>query len=1028
MRIFAYLGGLLFLLCSCGGTGQIVSKADVALEQREQPGEIVGEVSAADDIAKEPDLPLLFDSSVDQGADAVEPLCTAGEGCFLDPCNENTDCQSGWCVQHLGEKVCTLACQEECPPGWTCQQVAGTAPDLVFVCVSNYANLCRPCASGADCTSIGGADDACLDYGAEGAFCGGQCAGEDECPWGFSCQEIATVSGALLQQCVNDTGVCPCTETSAALGLGTPCAVANDFGVCVGQRTCVDGGLSACDATAPAAEFCDGIDNDCDGDVDEPDLVDGDFVNLCHDGNDCTADKCSGVEGCLNEVEDGQDCSDGNPCTVADHCSGGACVGDPVVCDDENPCTENLCTENGGCEYAAVFGPCDDGNPCTVGDQCQEEMCEGTPVACDCMEDSDCVELDDGDACTGSLHCDTSKLPHKCELVLDSVVECPEPTGQDSPCLMSACDPDSGDCSFIPTHSGWACDDGDPCTVGDSCVAGSCASGSAANCNDGNPCTDDGCDEESGCTHQTNSQGCDDGDDCTINDLCVDGLCNSGESMACDDGNICTDDECSAGEGCLHVPNDAICDDGNACTMGDHCAGGSCIFTGSMDCDDDNTCTTDSCDPETGCTFTMNSAPCDDGDLCTTGDYCHIGACISAGELACNDGNDCTDDSCEPGIGCQFEANEAPCALGSKCTINDYCQGGFCHPGQPVICDDQNPCTADLCNSDSGCDSTPTDGPCEDGNKCTISDLCSEGECTPGEPRNCNDGNICTDDACAPQTGCIHTPNLTPCDDGDPCTQTDVCGGGECLGGDPLSCSDDVFCNGAELCKSGIGCEPGLPPNTNDGVECTFDFCDEDADVVVHEAQHGQCDTGGLCKDDYCDIVVGCVSETLSDCCGNSIVEAGEECDEGAGNADLPDTCRMNCQLPDCPDGIVDGGEACDDGNQNNGDNCKNDCTEQDLIEHFDGFEKFYNTHPVNVHSVDRAIDACEHYWGQPCSAKGCGGAQYVIGNHDTNCNNGATQRIWYFGTESCGYTCNNQDYAGWTIHPPNFGGKLPWK
>ncbi|MFN2378240.1 MAG: metallophosphoesterase [Candidatus Binatia bacterium] len=44
--------------------------------------------------------------------------------------------------------------------------------------------------------------------------------------------------------------------------------------------------------------------------------------------------------------------------------------------------------------------------------------------------------------------------------------------------------------------------------------------------------------------------------------------------------------------------------------------------------------------------------------------------------------------------------------------------------------------------------------------------------------------------------------------------------------------------------------------------------------------------------------------------CGNGILEAGEDCDDG--NAINTDACRNDCTLPFCGDGILDGGEQCD--------------------------------------------------------------------------------------------------------------------
>jgi len=54
----------------------------------------------------------------------------------------------------------------------------------------------------------------------------------------------------------------------------------------------------------------------------------------------------------------------------------------------------------------------------------------------------------------------------------------------------------------------------------------------------------------------------------------------------------------------------------------------------------------------------------------------------------------------------------------------------------------------------------------------------------------------------------------------------------------------------------------------------------------------------------------------------------GEECDDGAGNADEADACRTDCTLPTCGDGIVDSDEECDDANYDDFDACLTDCVE----------------------------------------------------------------------------------------------------
>ena len=119
--------------------------------------------------------------------------------------------------------------------------------------------------------------------------------------------------------------------------------------------------------------------------------------------------------------------------------------------------------------------------------------------------------------------------------------------------------------------------------------------------------------------------------------------------------------------------------------------------------------------------------------------------------------------------------------------LNDTCVNGQCVGGQPKNCDDGNPCTDDFCDAGTGqCYYVNNNAPCEDGNKCTINDRCENGTCKPGTPKDCSDTNPCTlNEHCDPATGqCVFNPNEgAPCDDGNACTVGERCSGGQCLGG-----------------------------------------------------------------------------------------------------------------------------------------------------------------------------------------------------------------------------------------------------
>jgi hypothetical protein len=613
-----------------------------------EPVEDIADATRIDIAADVPSLTAdvmeVFDwGSVDDTV-AVFTECDPGQGCFMDLCDDSSDCLSGWCVEHLGEGRCTTICQEECGEGWVCQEVSWAAPDVLFVCLSRLANLCKPCHASADCDA-GATADVCVGYGDAGNFCGGACEDDGDCPSGFECQEAASVEGASSMQCVRVDGECACTGKSTAQNLTTKCAVENTDGRCEGLRGCGEAGLTECDAPTPEMEVCDSVDNDCDGDLDEE------------------------------------------------------------TCNDDDICTDDACVD-GECQFTPNTAPCDDGNQCTVDDKCGDGVCAGVPGSCDCQEDADCDEFEDGDLCTGTLYCNLESFPYQCDVVPDSPVTCPEPEGIDAPCLAAVCNPDTGECSFAPVNDDGACNDANPCTVGEACAAGACTGGEAPNCNDGNACTDDACEAGVGCVHTPNTDPCQDGDACTTGDVCGDGACAGTGLLNCDDDNACTNDSCNPDAGCVFTPNTLPCDDGSVCTDGDVCGGGECLSGDTIDCDDDNPCIDYSCDPQDGCVNTPNTLPCSDNDPCTLVDVCKDGECVPGGTLDCDDSNVCTDDSCINDNGapkCLHLPNTAPCGEGYLCA-NGSCKcvpdcegkvcgpdscGGFCWEGDLPLCEKQ---------------------------------------------------------------------------------------------------------------------------------------------------------------------------------------------------------------------------------------------------------------------------------------------------------------------------------------------------
>ncbi len=272
-----WFAGLLF--CSACGSGAV---GPVEQEVSSLP-DADGQVEVNLQEIREPDLPrwelLPWDGEV--GGEI-----SVNHGDWGKPCASNADCESSFCLEvSENESVCTINCVEECPKDWLCKGIE-SPPDWVFVCVPPGGSFCSACQEEEDCPFKG---DSCLPVGDTGTYCLSDCAQGQACPANTLCQALPE-GGPPGEFCLPATGSCVCD--AATNGTARVCVLDNEFGKCFGEEVC-DGpaGWSGCDAQVPGLEICDGYDQDCDGEVDE-----GLAATPCTSSNEFG--ECSGIRTC----------------------------------------------------------------------------------------------------------------------------------------------------------------------------------------------------------------------------------------------------------------------------------------------------------------------------------------------------------------------------------------------------------------------------------------------------------------------------------------------------------------------------------------------------------------------------------------------------------------------------------------------------------------------------------------------------------------------------------------------------------
>jgi hypothetical protein len=666
--------------------------------------------------------------------------------------------------------------------------------------------------------------------------------------------------------------------------VGADCATNCGAGVVV----CSFGQLRCNGPNEGFPEFCDGEDNDCDGVVDEesPGVGAGcltAFEGVCRDGTvACTNGNmlCAPNLTPEDQADEPEACND-----LDDDCDGRV--------DEGNPEAGFGCATNDPGVCAEGTTVCINANPvCLPVNQPSDEVCDGL--------DNNCNGLVDEDVIGGAVPCDTGALGTCAQGRL--ACRANEAPG-DGPRAALVCEPVIGAgvelCDGEDNDCDGQVDEGDlgggrPCDTGErgSCRAGviACSEG-ALTCARSSPPSAEICDG-------------------TDNDC--DGLTDE------DDGRI--GQGCQTGLSGICAPGIFRCQGGVLSCAGDEQASDEVCDSRDNDCDGQ----VDEANPGGGlaCPVAGGEGNCGFGQtVCVEGALICGAAADPAVEVCDGQDNDCDGriDENDPGGG-------ADCATG----FFGQCSPGVLHcVGGGLFCEGLNRSVPEVCDGlDNDCDESVdeddfrSDLPCATGQP----GICAEGQrlCVDGEllcpPDNsaleeaCNyldddcDGTI--DESLRNACGLCGELPAEQCngddddcdgatDEGELCDDGHICARGECV--DP--CIGNECLDGADVCVDGgcidrcdaVTCPPGQP--------CERGVC---MDLCMNvDCPPGQACFAGECVNDSC-YATGCpVGELcldgrcLRDPCAELECSSGEYC-RFAGDPPIG-RCVPSCADVSCP-------------------------------------------------------------------------------------------------------------------------------